>query len=120
MHRLHTVGNDHDGHGVERMRRIGRTVGIDSVVGIAVVGNHDDLVTVLLSSLDNFGDAPVDGLHGLHDGIVDARMADHVAVGEIQADKVELPLTECSNQFISDFRPTIAHILAHTGGVIMI
>ena len=74
--------------------------GIDSVVGIAVVGDHDDLVTVLLSSLDNFGDAPVDGLHGLHDGIVDARMADHVAIGEIQADKVELPLTERSNQFI--------------------
>ena len=36
------------------MSRIRRTIGIDSMVGIAVIGNHDDLVSVRLGSLDHF------------------------------------------------------------------
>ena len=41
--RFHAVGNHDDRHRIERMGRIGRAVGIDRIVGVAVIGDLHDL-----------------------------------------------------------------------------
>ena len=40
------IGYHDDRHGIERVRRIGRTVFVDGIVGIAVVGYLHDIVAV--------------------------------------------------------------------------
>ena len=37
--RFHAVGNHDDRHRIERMSRIGRAVGIDRIIGVAVIGD---------------------------------------------------------------------------------
>ena len=39
--RFHAVGNHDDRHRIERMGRIGRAVGIDRIVGVAVIGDEN-------------------------------------------------------------------------------
>ena len=44
--RFHAVGNHDDRHRIERMSRIGRAVGIDRIIGVAVIGDLHDLVPI--------------------------------------------------------------------------
>ena len=67
---------------------IGRTVRIDRVVGITVVSDDDGVVAVLLSSFYHAVHADVDGHYRLLDGVIDAGMAYHIPVGEVQNDAV--------------------------------
>ena len=72
------------------MGRVGRAVGVDGVVGVAVVGDLDDFVAVVARGVDDGACAGVDGDDGLFNRVVDARVAHHVAVGEVEADEVVL------------------------------
>ncbi len=82
------------------MRRIGRTVRIDRIVGIAVIGNHHHFVSVPLGRLDHLARTFVDRLHGLGNRIVNARMPHHIAIGEIESDKIETSRRKSSHQGI--------------------
>ena len=53
--RFHAVGNHDDRHRIERMSRIGRAVGIDRIIGVAVIGDLHDLVPIATGRLDDFG-----------------------------------------------------------------
>lgn len=84
------VADEDERHRIQRMGRVGRAVGIEGVVGIAVVGYDDGGVIVLLGCLNNFFHAIVEHLHSLLYGCVNARMTHHIAVGEIDHDEVIL------------------------------
>ena len=73
------------------MGRIGRTVRVNRIVGIAVVCDDDHLVTVSLGSLYHFAGTLVHRLDRFGYRIVHARMAHHVAIGEIEGDEIETP-----------------------------
>ena len=47
------LGHVHEGYGIERVCGVGGAVGIDCIVGIAVVGDDDNLVAVFLCGLNN-------------------------------------------------------------------
>ena len=80
------VRHVNEGHRVQRVSSVGRTVGVQSVVGITVVGDDDHLITVGLGSLNGILHAVVDGYNGLLDSLVDTRVAHHVAVGVVHHD----------------------------------
>ena len=65
-----------EGHGVQRVGRVGRAVGVQGVVGIAVVGDDDDLVVVGLGGFHGVAHAVVDG----HDGLLDTTMKSYCCV----------------------------------------
>ena len=48
-------------HGIERVGGIGRTVFVNGVVGIAVVGDDNNLIAILLCRANNRVHADVDG-----------------------------------------------------------
>ena len=48
------IRHNNDRHGIQRVGGIGRAIGVDSVVGITVVSNLNNLVATLLGSLDNY------------------------------------------------------------------
>ncbi len=75
-------------------------VWVDGVVGIAVVGDDDSLVTGGLGSLDDLAYAVVYGYYGLGDGVVHTGVAYHVAVGEVNDDEVVLVLLDGVNQLV--------------------
>ena len=103
------VGDVDEGHGVERVGRVGCAVGVEGIVGVAVVGDNDGLVAGGLGCFDDFAHALVDGLHSLFDGFVDTRVAHHVAVGEVDHDEVELVLPD-------GFHELVLHLVgAHLG-----
>lgn len=54
------VGHPNARHRIQRMSRIRSTVGIDSIVGISVIGNNQYIVTIGLSGSHNLFDATVD------------------------------------------------------------
>lgn len=98
--RFHAVGNHDDRHRIERMGRIGRAVGIDRIVGVAVIGDLHDLVPVAKGRLDDFGHARIDSLHRFLDRLINSRMPHHIAVGEIQADEIVFLPVECPDQLV--------------------
>ena len=59
-----------------------------SEIRIAVVGNHDELVTIRPACFHDRLQALVGYLNGLYNGVENARMPNHVGVGKIQADKI--------------------------------
>ena len=75
-------------------------IGIDSVVGITVVGNDDSLVVVGLSSLDHILHTVVNSPNSLGNSIVDTSVTYHVAVSKVNYDKVVLSLVDSSHQLI--------------------
>ena len=88
------------------MSRIRRAVRIDGIVAVAVVGNDDDLISVLQSRLNHLVRALVDTFHRFHDSVIHTRVTDHVAVREIEGDIVEfLGLDSCHQRF-RHFRST--------------
>ena len=50
----------HEWHWVQRVCGVRRTIGIDSIVAVAVVSDNDDLVVVLESSIYHFIHAFID------------------------------------------------------------
>ena len=65
-----------------------------------MVGNDDGLIAVLLGSLDDSLHAFVNSPDSLGNGIVDTRMAHHVAVGKVHHDEVVLLGGNGSHQLI--------------------
>ena len=82
------------------MSRIRGSVRILSMVGITVIGDNDDLVTVRLRRLDHVAHAGVHRFDRLDDRIVNAGMSHHVAVGEVQADEIEFFLVQLLDQSV--------------------
>ena len=75
-------------HRIERVGRVGRAVFVDGVVGIAMVGDDDGLIAGGLGGLDHLLHALVYRPDGFGNGVVNARVAHHVAVGEVHNDEV--------------------------------
>ena len=97
------VGDVNEGHGVEGVCGVGRAVGVDSIVGIAVVGDDDDLVVACgLGCLDYFLNALVYGCDGFLNSLVDASVAYHVAVGEVDNDEMVLILLDGCHELVLD------------------
>ena len=82
------------------MSRIRRSIGIFRMVCISVIGNHHNLVSVRFGSLNHIVYTCINSLHSLNDSILYSRMSNHVAIGKVQADKVELLLVQLSHQGI--------------------
>ena len=99
--RVHVILTDiHKRNRVQRVSRIGRTVRVEGVVAVAVVGNDDDLISVLQCRLNHLVRALVDTFDRFHDCVIHTRMSDHVAVREIEGDIVEfLRLDSCYQRF---------------------
>lgn len=90
-------------HGVERMGGVGCSVGIDGVIGVAMVGDYDCLIAGGLGSLDGVAHAVVNSLDSLFDCLVYAGMAYHVAVGEVHHDEVIFLAADGFDEFVFDF-----------------
>lgn len=83
------LGDVYKGHGVERVSGVWCAVGVDCIVGVAVVGNDDYLVVVhRLGGLDNIVEACIEGLDSLLNGGIDTGVAYHVTVGKVDDDEV--------------------------------
>ena len=83
------------------MGRIGRTVRIDRIVGIAVVGNLHHFVAVAFGRLDHLLHRAINSRHSLLNCLVNTGMANHIAIGEVEADEIELLRIERRNQLVS-------------------
>ena len=73
---------------------------INSVVGVAVVGNLNNLVAVSLSSLNNILNALVYSLYSLLDSLIYACVTNHIAICKVKADEVVFLLAKSRNQLI--------------------
>ena len=73
---------------VEGVCRVRRSVLIDGIVAVAVVGNDDAFVAVVESRGDGVTQHGVDGGDRLGDGFINARVSDHVAVGVVDDDEI--------------------------------
>jgi len=87
---------------------VGRAIGIDRVIGIAVVGDDDCLIVVGLGGLDDLSHAIVDSPYGLGNGVIDTGMSHHVAIGEVHHDEVILLCVDGTDEFI--FHLVCAHL----------
>ena len=76
------LGDIDERNGVETVCRVRRTVRIDSIVAVTVVGNDDDLIPVLESRFDHLVRTLIDGL----DRFLDSRIYEFARKG----DSVEL------------------------------
>src|SRR5574344_35477 len=85
---------------VQRVRCIRCTVGINGVIRITVVGNNDSFVTGLLGCLDDLFHTVVYCPYSFCDGIVNACMAYHVTICEVDYDEIVLIVLDSSYQFV--------------------
>ena len=83
------VDRDDQRDGVGRVRGVGRAVGLEHVLGVAVVGGDDAGAAGLVDGGDDPGEAGVDGLDRAHGGRDRARVPDHVGVGEVDDPEAE-------------------------------
>ena len=83
------------------MGGVGCAVTVDGMVGIAVIGDDDDLITRGASGFDGVVDAAVNGFDSFSDGVIYSRVAHHVAVGIVHHDEVVLILTDGCNQLVA-------------------
>src|SRR5574344_369769 len=102
---------------VERVRGVWCTVGIDCVIGIAMVGNDDSLITRFLHGVDDLTNAIVHGKNGLGDGIVNARMSYHIAIGEVDNDEIIFILLDSSDQLVFHFISTHLRLQVVSGNL---
>lgn len=96
-------GHVNTGHGVERVGCVGGAVGVDGVVGVAVVSDDDDFIVGGFGCFNGVFHAVVNSFHGLLNGFVDAGVANHVAVGEVHYDEVVFLAADCLNEFVFHF-----------------
>ena len=89
-----SLGGDDQRHRVERVGGVGRAVGLEHVVAVAVVGGDDAGAADALDRRDHVAEAAVDLLDRLDGGGDDAGVTDHVRVGEVDdAEAVARPPT---------------------------
>ena len=98
------LGDVDAGYGVERVSRVGCAVGVDGVIGVAVVCDDDDLVVSGLGGFDCAVDTFVDCDDSFLDGFVDASVAYHVAVGIVDDDKVEFLAADGIDELVADLK----------------
>ena len=79
---------------------VGCAVGVEGVVGIAVVGNDDGFVAHLFCCLNHFVHTLVNGLHCGLDGRVYAGVTHHVAVGKVHHNPVILACLDGVHELI--------------------
>ena len=96
------------------MRRVRCSIRIDGVIAVTVIGNDNDLITVVECGFDHFVTTLVDGLNGFHDRFIDAGMADHVAVREVERNIIELLRLNSSHEGFGHFRSR--HLRLHVIG----
>ena len=79
LHRSRIVIRDIDErHRIQRVSGIGRTIGVDGVVSITMVGDDDGLIIVGLSSLDHLTHAIIHSPNSFGNSIVDTGMTHHI------------------------------------------
>ena len=72
------------------MGGIRRTVGVDGIVGIAVVGNDDSLITVRLCGLNHVMHTCIDSHNGLLYSLIHTGMTHHVTIGKVHHNEIIL------------------------------
>ena len=82
------------------MGRIGRTVCINGIVGVAMISNDHHLVVGVLGGLHYGFYAVVNRMHSLQNCLVHAGVSHHVAVGKVQTYKVVFTLSQSRRQFV--------------------
>jgi hypothetical protein len=83
------VGDQHALDVVGRVRGLdGARVGVEHLLGVAVVGGDEDRAAARACRFDHAADALVRHGHRLDGGVEDAGVPDHVAVGVVQDDQV--------------------------------
>ena len=98
---LGILGDIDDGHGIERVGGIGSAVAVDGVVGIAVVGNDDDLVAHFASCIDGVVNTTVYSPDSFADGVIHTSVTHHVAVGIVNDDEVVFVLADGCDEFVT-------------------
>ena len=93
-------------NGIQRVGRIRRTVLVQGMVGITVVGNDDYLVIVGFGSFHRIFHTFVDSFYGFLNGFVNTGVTHHIAVRIIHYDEIELLGIDGLNQFIFYFVST--------------
>src|SRR5574344_2125054 len=89
---------------IKRMCCIRCSIGIYGTVGISMVGNDDGLVIGSQCGSNNILHARVNSLDCLFNSRIDASMTHHVAISEIDNNKIILVLLDGSNQFVLDLK----------------
>src|SRR3712207_486888 len=82
------------------MSGVRTSIFIDSVVGITVVRDDDSLITGGFGGLNDVLHALVYGPNSLGYGVVNARMAHHIAVGEVHDNEVILVFFDSCDELI--------------------
>ena len=80
----------------------GSAIGLAHLVGVAVVGSQQNLTTGGQNRVDDLAGAGVHSLNGLHSGLEDAGVTDHVAVGEVQDDHVVLAALDALDALVGN------------------
>lgn len=82
------VANKEEWHGVQGVGGVGAAIGVNEVVGIAMVGGEEDGVAVLQGQGHDAGHAGIYGLYRFYDGGPNAGVAYHIGIGKVEADEV--------------------------------
>ena len=98
-----TGGDINTGHGVERVGCVGSSVGVDGIVGIAVVGDDNHFVVGCFSGFDSVFYAVVDGFYCFFDSFVDAGVTYHVAICVVNDDEIVFFALDGLNEFVFYF-----------------
>ena len=85
------------------MRRIRRTIGIQGMIGISVVGDDNGFITVGHSRVDYRTHTFVYGFNRFFDSLVYTGMPHHITVGEIANDKIVFSRSQCIIERIFHF-----------------
>ena len=91
------------------MSSIGRAISIEGVISVTVVCNHNYLVAVSLSGLNNSLYTLINSLNSLIDSIPDTGVAHHITISEVECDEVKLLLSQLCNKCILNL------VCAHLG-----
>src|SRR5690606_13158132 len=82
----------------------GLAIVVQHLLGVTVVGGDQTLTAYFQQRVGNAADAFVDALSGFYGSFVHTGVADHVAVGVVAHDQVELAVFNGGDQFVGDFR----------------
>src|SRR5690606_5643788 len=81
----------------------GLAIVVQHLFGVTVVGGNQAFAAHFQQRVGNAADAFVDALSGFYGGFVHAGVADHVAIGVVAHDQVELAVFNGGDQFVSHF-----------------
>ena len=86
------------------MGGVGCAVGVDGVVGVAMVGDDDNLIAGFFSGFNSVLDTFVNSLNGFFDRFVDTGVSHHVAVGVVDNNKVIFLFVDGIDKFVAYFK----------------